>query len=277
MPRSALLVTYSLEMGGTQRASVFLAEVLASAGWRVSLFVCADRQRHVAPPASVVLLEGWRAKRRWRCLGLAGRSLGQAVALRRALRSERPDVIIALGNTPGLLALAATMGAAAPVVVADRVAPSQDTVERGLWRLAVRALYPRAARLVAPSQGILRERAWLADTAKVVIPNAVWLATDATSDGVALAPADAPHVVALGRLHPQKGFDLLVQAFAQLATKHPGWHLTIFGEGPERNRLEALAAGFGLRSRVHLPGAIRAPAAVLHRAAQLGGIFAFPS
>ena len=38
-------------------------------------------------------------------------------------------------------------------------------------------------------------------------------------------------VVALGRLHPVKGFDVLLEAWARCGPAFPEWELTIFGEG----------------------------------------------
>ncbi|WP_353534022.1 glycosyltransferase [Cognatishimia sp. WU-CL00825] len=54
------------------------------------------------------------------------------------------------------------------------------------------------------------------------------------------APVARPKVFgAIGRLHPQKGFDVLIQAFARCAD--PDLRLKIFGDGPQREELEVLA------------------------------------
>ena len=65
----------------------------------------------------------------------------------------------------------------------------------------------------------------------VAIPNAV--------PDVPLGPGDpgAHKVIAAGRLEPQKGFDLLLEAFAAIAVKHPDWTLDIFGKGTRREAL----------------------------------------
>lgn len=63
-------------------------------------------------------------------------------------------------------------------------------------------------------------------------------------------PDSARMVLALGRLHPNKGFDILIQAMALL----PGVHLVVAGEGPEREALAALAKRQGVSERVHLLG-----------------------
>jgi glycosyltransferase involved in cell wall biosynthesis len=60
----------------------------------------------------------------------------------------------------------------------------------------------------------------------------------------------APLLLALGRLHRNKGFDVLIRALARL----PEAHLVIAGEGPERAALEELAQREGVTARLHLPG-----------------------
>ena len=62
--------------------------------------------------------------------------------------------------------------------------------------------------------------------------------------------AGAPKLLALGRLHRNKGFDTLLRALALL----PGAELAIGGDGPERAALEALAAELGVASRVRFLG-----------------------
>lgn len=70
----------------------------------------------------------------------------------------------------------------------------------------------------------------------------------------AAAPLDRPVVVAAGRMTRQKGFERLIEAWAPLATSHPGWQLRIFGDGPllqeHRHQVDAL----GIAGRVVLGG-----------------------
>jgi glycosyltransferase involved in cell wall biosynthesis len=61
-------------------------------------------------------------------------------------------------------------------------------------------------------------------------------------------------LLAAGRLVPQKGFDLLIDAFACLSERHGDWDLAIVGEGPERQHLESDISARGLGTRVFLPG-----------------------
>jgi len=59
---------------------------------------------------------------------------------------------------------------------------------------------------------------------------------------------------AIGRLSEEKGFDLLITAFANLVRKGNDLELWIAGEGPERESLAAHAAATGYGTRIHLLG-----------------------
>jgi glycosyltransferase involved in cell wall biosynthesis len=67
-------------------------------------------------------------------------------------------------------------------------------------------------------------------------------------------PADSLVIGAVGRLAPEKAFDVLVRAFAELRSGGLDVRLVVVGEGDERGRLEALAANLGVADRVALPG-----------------------
>ena len=75
----------------------------------------------------------------------------------------------------------------------------------------------------------------------------------------------ARYILACGRLHRQKGFDLLLRAFARLDVAN--LTLVLLGEGPERSRLESLAGELGISSRVMMPGFVANPWSWMVRAA----------
>jgi glycosyltransferase involved in cell wall biosynthesis len=66
----------------------------------------------------------------------------------------------------------------------------------------------------------------------------------------------------LGRIHPKKGCDLLLRAFAALAPADPDLHLVIAGPDPTnwRAQLEPIAAKAGITHRVHWPGMLQGDA-----------------
>ncbi|GAA3836243.1 hypothetical protein GCM10022226_67620 [Sphaerisporangium flaviroseum] len=80
------------------------------------------------------------------------------------------------------------------------------------------------------------------------IPNAV--------DGLGQGPPEHRDkiVIAAGRLYWQKGFDLLIPAFEEVARDHPGWRLLIYGTGPKKEELQTLIDEHGLHEHVSLMG-----------------------
>ena len=65
-----------------------------------------------------------------------------------------------------------------------------------------------------------------------------------------------PYIFSMGILRKVKGFDVLVEAFKRMKTKHPDISLLIGGEGKEKRRLEKLVGDLDLKERVHFLGAV---------------------
>jgi glycosyltransferase involved in cell wall biosynthesis len=141
---------------------------------------------------------------------------------------------------------------------------------RRLQNVAVRLSYRRADRVVAISTGVgdgLSKRFGIDPARVTTIYNAVDLSSVRARAREAPPPLpDQPFVVAAGRLVHQKGFDVLISAFAaQLARRDLA--LVILGEGPERAALQDLARRHGVEHRIHLPGFVANPWSYFARAA----------
>ena len=143
---------------------------------------------------------------------------------------------------------------------------SWDPVTHGL-----RWAYRQAAVVVAPARDIaddLISRYRLRNDRISTIHNPVDVArirtegncvTRANGDGK--VPSPTVSVVTAGRLVPQKGFDILLQAFAKLRRSFSDkkMSLSILGEGPERLALEQLVSDLKLADVVRLPGVAETP------------------
>jgi glycosyltransferase involved in cell wall biosynthesis len=68
-----------------------------------------------------------------------------------------------------------------------------------------------------------------------------------------------PTIVSIGRLVPEKGFDLLLDALASLSSPLRSTELFLLGSGPQQSSLERQARELGIRSRVHFVGQVPDP------------------
>ena len=173
--------------------------------------------------------------------------------LRRAIRHQRPDVVLAFCDTTNILTLAATRGLAVPVVVSERSDPAQQRLSDG-WERLRRWLYPRAARLIALSETSAAGLQSVSRRPVCVIPSAVDVPPQRRD------PAQAEtckRIVGIGRLEYEKGFDRLVEAFASVAAEYPAWSLRLLGEGSQRAALREQAERLGVADRVAMPGWVR--------------------
>lgn len=71
-----------------------------------------------------------------------------------------------------------------------------------------------------------------------------------------------PYLLAYGRLTRQKGFDLLLEALAQIALEHPAVDLILAGEGEDRELLQRQVERLNLAERVHFFGRATPPEVV---------------
>jgi glycosyltransferase involved in cell wall biosynthesis len=157
--------------------------------------------------------------------------------------------------------LARALAGFAPRVVVAWMGRAARFARRGPWVLVGRLggfydlrRFRRCEHLVANTHGLvdwIRGQGW-PERRVHHLPNFVpdMAGAPALPRAALGVPEGAKLVLALGRLHRNKGFDVLIRALAHL----PDTHALIAGEGPERAALEALARAEGVAARVHMPG-----------------------
>jgi glycosyltransferase involved in cell wall biosynthesis len=195
-------------------------------------------------------------------------NLGRLRHLRRAIRASRPDAVISFLDQANVLTLLATRRTGLPVIVSEHTDPGlarRDPV----WDRLRSMTYPRASRIVVLTEASKAFFPSAIQARTCLIPNPVVVDSSATP----VATPARPHIAAMGRFGPEKGFDRLIDAFALLADQFPEWGLVIWGDGELRPELEAQRDRLGLTRRVFLPGRTTTPHAELRRAA----IFAMTS
>jgi glycosyltransferase involved in cell wall biosynthesis len=173
------------------------------------------------------LARAWQlARTQWRI----GRSLN------RIIRAERPDVIVLNGLTTACSVLALDRRFAARTICCDH---NHFGARSALWQRLRRWLYPKVAAVVSLTQADAARFGEL-NARTEVIYNASGLSAEEPS------MVKEPIVLAVGRHVAQKGFDLLVRAWADVVRVMPGARLRIVGDGPLRAAHEQLARELGV-------------------------------
>jgi GalNAc-alpha-(1->4)-GalNAc-alpha-(1->3)-diNAcBac-PP-undecaprenol alpha-1,4-N-acetyl-D-galactosaminyltransferase len=189
----------------------------------------------------------------------------RVLRLRDELRRSRPDVVISFMDTTNVLTILASRGLGIPVIISERNDPRRHAM--GLaWNTLRSLLYRRADALVVQSSALRDWAREVAVDARVdIIPNPINPEFNGSTKEAGRRGSGRT-IVAMGRLVRQKGFDLLIEAFARCAGQHPEWSLVILGEGEERSNLESLISAMGLQDRVRLAGKVPQPSHILGQA-----------
>ncbi|MGY1805925.1 glycosyltransferase [Blastococcus sp. SYSU D00669] len=195
----------------------------------------------------------------------SNKELGAVLRLTRLIRAGGYDVVHTHLFRACLYGRIAARLAGVRTVVATEHSLVDDQLEHRPAGPRLRLLYraaERLGRLTIAVSGATRDnllRWGVAPGRVVTVPNGLDLGALAFDErareqvrrtwGI---PDDAAVVGAVGRLHPDKRFDVLLRGLA--GSLREGRHLLVVGEGGQRPALEALAAELGVADRVHLAG-----------------------
>lgn len=267
-PKVLLLIPH-LGGGGAERVIALLAAGLSRAQYDLHLALVTEARAPADPfPPGLTL----------HLLG-ASRVRSAGPRLLRLVRRLRPQLIVS-----GIFHLNFLVLLLRPLFPpSTRVVVRQNgTVSASLafdrlpfyTRLLYRLLYRRADRVICQSWAMAEDLAGELGTplsSLAVLPNPldVEAIQDAARQSLELRPRSSlwpgpgPHLLAVGRLSPEKGFDLLLQALAQVRERIPTADLLIAGAGPEEAALKALCRRLDIEPAVRFAGWVENPYALL--------------
>jgi GalNAc-alpha-(1->4)-GalNAc-alpha-(1->3)-diNAcBac-PP-undecaprenol alpha-1,4-N-acetyl-D-galactosaminyltransferase len=243
---SLLFIIGTLGAGGAERQLTDLANYWADRAVRVTLATWSG------PEVADFYLLSARVSRRWLKLGSLpwfATSMRRVMKLRGMVRALQPDAVLSFVDVSNVYSILATHGLGVRVVVAERTHPAVNRTVRWPWRFLRRLYYSRADLVVAQTQDAA---AWIAKHCGgrvTVIPNSLRALPN-------LETKREPLIIAIGRLSKEKGYDLLLQAFARVAPDFPAWRVCIIGEGAERAELTEQCDRLQLSARVDFAGEI---------------------
>jgi glycosyltransferase involved in cell wall biosynthesis len=189
------------------------------------------------------------------------------------IRKTKPDVVHANSSKAGLVA-----------TIAARISGTQKIIftahgwafneSRPIWQKAVLAFLHLitvwcADEVICVSEAIRRDALWMpfCKNKFVVILHGIDMVTVVPKEEARakLAPTirQKTWIGTLAELHPTKGLDIGIKAFARIAPDFPDTALILIGEGQERTELTDLIKKLDIENKVHFCGQIQNASTVL--------------
>jgi glycosyltransferase involved in cell wall biosynthesis len=256
----AMIVSNSLNQGGAERFASRLAYGLNRDRVAPSLVLLRGDITYALPDDVCVEVLGYRRPS----------DLFKAVVrLRRILRQAPPDVILGAGTSVNVVIGSALIGMQRRPAWIARV----DIDRRDLWlrKGILGLLYPRADAIVANSSGLQRavERIYPRQQKKIrsILNPVDFQQIDHMAGRKPLwtQSTRVPLLISVGRAHPAKRWDLLLEIFAKLVQTTPA-ELVLCGDGPMLTQLKMKAFKLNIDTRVHFLGHCSNPFSILAQA-----------
>jgi GalNAc-alpha-(1->4)-GalNAc-alpha-(1->3)-diNAcBac-PP-undecaprenol alpha-1,4-N-acetyl-D-galactosaminyltransferase len=261
--KAANAVTFvisDLGAGGAQRVATTLASHLFDQGHDVSFVTLAGKDTDFfALPGAMVRISLDQIDNSNSAGKAIAANVKRVLRLRKAIRTIGAGTVVSFVGSTNILTILATAGLGTRVVISERNDPARQSLGR-IWDLLRKAIYRFADVVTANSQGALDTmRAYVPIRKLALVRNPLAMPnTETTGHTTEHRVFQSPTVLSVGRLTRQKGYDVLLRAFAQLNGR-ANWRLAIAGDGELREELGAFAENLGIAQQTYWMGAVKDP------------------
>ncbi len=232
-------VTSTLTSGGSERVMSILANGLCKNNHQVEI-LCLNK--HLVYYSVDERIKLYFIEEETNGGGL----LKKIIWLRKHVKESQPDVVIPFMEAVYCVTLLSLIGLPIPVISSERIDPRKSPFLRNILRCI---FLPLTTHLVVQTNDI-----------KSYYPSFIQKKTTIIYNPVEEKMLEEWHeqkldrIINVGRLYPQKNQKMLIDAFAEICNEFPSYQLYIFGDGPERPKLEQQITDRNLTDRVFLPG-----------------------
>ena len=264
LPRSLIIVLHQLGQGGVERVASILAREFKDQHIDVELLVCA---RGGAGEQSLKAIYGDRVKCRFFRHTMGNRLLDLILgfpSMGRYLQTRKPDVVMSAGNNVSLASMLLTRvfcprETSLYIKTTNPVIRPKDSAMKKVFRFfcyAVIFRYSDGVLTLSDSESNQLKHLYPGIGNKVRTVANPYIEKRVVAGRSGVVHQQRSHrktIVAVGRLHKQKRFDVLLHAF-QIVRNNIDCELVILGEGEDRLKLVALSQALSISSFVELPG-----------------------
>lgn len=256
----------SLQKGGSERVMCNIANYFAQNGHQVTMITQYKKEEEYSLHGKIkrVLSEITPEETKGRIHNF----LGRFFKLRNIWKEEKPDVILSFIGKNNIMTLLTSWGLSIPVVVSVRADPEQE-YPKGMMRFMARHLFQRAAGVVLQTKECFRFFSVKVQKRAVILRNPV---NDSFFTNA--YEGEREHtIVTVGRLDENKNQQLLLRAFAEIASEYPDYKVILYGKGESEAELKNLAGELGIGNQVEFPGSVTDVAEKIKKA----GVFVLTS
>lgn len=260
MKKNIVIIISALNMGGAQRVVSILANNWSKSGYKVTListfseqiekhFIIYDNVKILKVKNSPFLSDIPFINLIWKLLHL-----------RMLIKAQNPDIVISFLARVNIAAALATLGLKLPLIICERTWPPFTSLSNNLnWLYKI--IFRRVNQIIVQTN---ESKSWLRKNYTFikaeVIPNPVVYPLPKEASGVinptSIVSPERKIILASGRFHKFKQFNLLINAFSMIKEDFLDWDLIILGDGEEREHLETLSREVDVLNRIFLPGSV---------------------
>ncbi len=260
MKKNIVIVVSAMNLGGAQRVVSILCDHWSQEDYQVTLIstYTGAKVNHyqVSNDVSMLHLSNSKMFAKNKFINL----IWKLIQLRRKIRQLNPDVVISFLTRVNVATSLSIMGLNTSLIICERTWTPFATLNKKLFWF-YRILFKKVREVIVQTD---KSKSWLnqnfPENKSTVIPNPVVyplpLHNERSIKPDSLVNKDKRIILASGRMHKYKQFDLLIRAFNAVKERYSQWELVILGEGEERLELKNLVDDLELGSMVKLPGSV---------------------
>lgn len=227
-----VIVLPTVQGGGAERVAVNLANIWSRCGHKVEIVLFSSEHKPFYELDKTIKLSFIDDRNRF-FTSRINSNIKRLRLLRRQIIANEPNVILSFLPQINVITLISTLGLETRVIVSER----NDLTMRKIpwyWSLLRRLSYPEAELVTINDERNRKPlESFIAIERIRYVPN------------ILIPPRTKPClsrrsqiILAVGRLHHQKGFDILIDAFFCSKIWAKNWRLQIVGDGPEKSQLK---------------------------------------
>lgn len=259
MCKNITFVVSAMNMGGAQRVVSILCNHWSSRGYSITLIHTYTKEKLIHYSLNKEICNLYLSN-----LPLFSKinffnRIWKLFYLNKQLKKSNPDIIISFLTTVNVATSIASIFINSPLYICERIStPFASLNKKFFWFYKI--IFKRVNKVIVQTkQNKLYLDKNFPNFNVDIIPNLITYPIPTT--GLILKTSTLvldykKIILAAGRLHKFKQFDLLIKAFSVISNKYSIWDLVILGDGEERDSITQLIKDLNIQDRVHIPGTV---------------------